>query len=125
MFKQKVKVSNPEKSNLWFENDFWIDTGAIYTLIPQNYLNKIQFEPESTRNIVLADGRTDRKLFGFCKFEIEGQEGKITCPVIAGVDDSVFLLGATALENFSLEVDPVNKRLHQVMAIMAGFIVSK
>ena len=57
--------------------------------------------------------------------EIEGFENKITCPVIAGTKGSMFLLGATALENFGVEADPVNKSLNPIMAIIGGFIASR
>jgi predicted aspartyl protease len=121
MFKKKVKVSNPNDSSKFFDAEFWIDTGALYSLIPQNLLEGIGFEPEATKNILLADGRTERKLFGHCRFEIDGIEEKLLCPVIAGSNDSIFLLGATALENFAVEVDSVTKTLHPILAIIAGF----
>ena len=119
MFKKKVRVENPYNKSKFFEVDFWIDTCALYSLIPINYLKKIDFEPEGTKNILLADGRTDKKLFGMCKFTIEGLPDTITCPVIAGNENSLFLLGATALENFGVEVDPVNKILNPILGIMA------
>jgi predicted aspartyl protease len=124
MFKKRVKVSNTNDSSKFFEADFWVDTGALYSFIPQNFLEKINFEPEGTKNLIFADGRTDRKLFGPCKFEIEGINEKITCPVVAGSDDSLFLLGATALENFAVEADPVNKELKPIFAIIGGFTAS-
>ena len=89
MFKKKVKVSNPYNTLKFFEAEFWVDTGALYSLIPQNLLEGIGFEPEATKNILLADGRTERKLFGHCRFEIEGIEEKLLCPVIAGSNDSI------------------------------------
>ena len=125
MFKQNVKVSNVKNDALFFEEEFWIDTGALYSFIPLKYLKEIGFEPQSSRTIVFADGRTGKNLFGYCDFEIKGNEGKNTCPVVAGANDSLFLLGATALENFGLEADPVNKRLNPLLAIIGGFLASK
>ncbi|OGU38977.1 MAG: hypothetical protein A2X61_00060 [Ignavibacteria bacterium GWB2_35_12] len=122
MFKKRVKVFNPIDNTKFFEEDFWIDTGALYSFIPQNMLEKIDFEPEGTKNLIFADGRTDKKLFGSCKFEIDGFPDRITCPVVAGSVDSLYLLGATALENFALEADLVNKELKPILAIMAGIV---
>lgn len=96
-----------------------MDTGALFTLIPQIKLEEIGFEPEGTKNIIVADGRTDKRLFGPCKFNIEDLPNTISCPVIAGSDDSLFLLGVTALENFAVEADPINKRLNPILAIIA------
>ena len=124
MFKKKVRVSNPKNDNDFFESDFWVDTGALYSFIPEDYLEKIGFEPETTKNLVYADGRIDRRLFGYCRFEIEELAEKAICPVIAGIKGSLFLLGATALENFGVEADPVNKKLNPIHAIIGGFIGS-
>jgi clan AA aspartic protease len=124
MFKKKVKISNSKDPARFFENEFWIDTGALYSFIPQNLLEKIGIEPVATRNLVLADGRQEKRLLGFCDFEIEGMEGKIPCPVIFGPPDSLLLLGATALENFGVEVDPVQKKLKPILAVIGGFLGS-
>ena len=111
--------------DLYFEHDFWVDTGALYSFIPEDWLNKIKVEPSDTRNLILADGRTDKRLFGFANFEIEGLKGSIPCPVIFAPKKSFFLLGATALENFAVMADPVNKDLKSILSIIAGFIIQK
>ena len=110
MFKQKVKVSNSKNPNLYFEHEFWVDTGALYSFVPEDFLEKIEVEPVAKRNLILADGRKDSRLLGFCDFQIEGIEGIIPCPVIFAPKDSLFLLGATALENFGVDADPVQKK---------------
>jgi predicted aspartyl protease len=81
-------------------------------------------EPTATRTALLADGRQQKRLLGFCDLQIEGREGPIPPPVIFAPEGSLFLLGATALENFGLEVDPVNKRLKPIQAVIGGFIAS-
>ena len=125
MFKKRVKVSNIKKPGKFFENEFWIDTGALYSFIPEDYLEKIEIEPSSKRNLIFADGRTDTRLFGFCNFQIEGLEGNIPCPVIFAPKNSLFLIGATALEIFGVDADPVRKELKPILAIIGGFIGSK
>jgi predicted aspartyl protease len=118
MFKKKIKVSNIKDPAQFFEEEFWVDTGALYSFIPEDYLERIGVEPTTKRNLILADGRQDTRLFGFCDFQIEGFEGNIPCPVIFRPKGSLFLLGATALENFGVEVDPIQKRLKAILAIM-------
>ena len=125
MFKKKVKVSNSKNPKLFFEEEFWVDTGALYSFIPEDYLERIDIEPLSKRNLILADGRTDTRLFAFCDFQIEGIEGSIPCPVIFAPKGSLFLLGATALENFGVDADPIQKKLKPILAIIGGFIASK
>jgi hypothetical protein len=36
----------------------------------------------------------------------------------------LLLVGATALENFGVEVDPVQKRLKPILAVIGGFRAS-
>ena len=125
MFKKRVKVinrSNPEQS---FEEEFWVDTGALYSFVPEDYLEKIGAEPSVKRNLILADGRQDTRLLGFCDFQIEGLEGTIPCPVIFAPKGSLFLLGATALENFGVAADPIQKKLKPILAIIGGFLASQ
>jgi predicted aspartyl protease len=124
MFKKRVRVSNPKKPDLFFEEEFWIDTGALYSFAPEEYLQKIAVEPSVTRNLILADGRQQTRLMGFCDFQIEGLEGAIPCPVIFAPKGSLLLLGATALENFGVAADPVNKQLKPILAVIGGFLAS-
>lgn len=124
MFKKRVRVSNSKKPELFFEEEFWIDTGALYSFVPEDYLERISVESSVTRRLVLADGRQDARLLGFCDFQIEGLEDNIPCPVIFAPKGSLFLLGATALENFGVEVDPIQKRLKPILAVIGGFLAS-
>jgi predicted aspartyl protease len=118
MFKKKVRVSNIKETDRYFEEEFWVDTGALYSFIPEDYLERIGAEPNVTRNLILADGRQDTRLLGFCNFHIEGLEGTIPCPVIFAPKGSLFLMGATALEIFGVEVDPIGKQLKPIAAII-------
>lgn len=125
MFKKRIKVSNSKRPELFFEEEFWIDTGALYSFVPEDYLERIAAEPAATRHLVFADGRQETRLLGFCDFHIEGLEGNIPCPVIFAPRGSLFLLGATALENFGVEVDPAHKRLKPILAVIGGFLASR
>ena len=125
MFKKKIKISNSKNPNLFFEKDFWVDTGALYSFAPEDYLEKIEVEPSAKRSLILADGRQDTRLLGFCDFQIEELEGTIPCPIIFAPKGSLFLLGATALENFGVDIDPIQKKLKPILAIIGGFIASQ
>jgi predicted aspartyl protease len=125
MLKKKVRVSNPKDPARFFEQEFWVDTGALYSFIPSEYLEKIGLEPAGKRSPVFADGRQDVRLLGFCDFQIEGLEGAAPCPVIFGQKDSLLLLGATALENFGVEVDPIKKKLKPILSVIGGFLASR
>lgn len=124
LFKKRVRVSNSKSPERFFEEEFWVDTGALYSFIPEDRLQEIGVEPTGKRNLVLADGRQDTRLFGSCDFQIEGLEDIVPCPVIFGPKGSLLLLGATALENFGVQADPVQKALKPVLAVIGGFLAS-
>ena len=92
--------------------------------MPEDVLERIGVEPAATRNLALVDGRQETRLLGFCDFSIEGLTGSIPCPVIFVPKGSLYLLGATALESFGVEVDPTQRELKPILAVIGGFLAS-
>ena len=124
MFKINVTLTNPKKPDLCFSENFWVDTGALYTFVPEDRLDAIDIEPIHGRDLILADGRRERRLLGEALFSIQGLEGQITCPVIFAPKESLYLLGVTALENFGVDVDPTSKTLKPILAVIGGYRAS-
>ena len=125
MFQIPVIIANPKNSEQAFEEKFWVDTGALYSFIPEDKLKAIGIEPLKTRELILADGRRDKRLLGEALFTIEELGETMTCPVIFAPPKSLYLLGATALENFGVDVDPTSKKLKPILGIIGGFLSSK
>jgi predicted aspartyl protease len=125
MFQVKVRVTNPADPARSFDELFWVDTGALYSFVPAKRLEEIGLTPIRSRDLIMADGRRDSRLLGEARFTIEHFEETLTCPVIFGPDDSLYLLGATALENFGVDADPTTKQLKPVAAIIGGFLASR
>ncbi len=125
MFQIPVKIINPADHQLFFEENFWVDTGALYSFVPEEKLQAIGIEPLHSRELILADGRRDRRLLGEALFYIAELNERLTCPVIFAPKGSLFLLGATALENFGVDVDSAAKKLKPILGIIGGFIGSK
>ncbi len=124
MFQKKVRLTNSKDPARFFEGDFWVDTGALYSFAPEDMLEGIGVEPADVRNLIMADGRQDARRLGFCDFQIEGLKGNIPCPVIFAPKGSLLLLGATAMENFGVAADPVHRTLRPILAVIGGFIGS-
>ncbi|MEX0613966.1 MAG: hypothetical protein WD738_01870 [Pirellulales bacterium] len=125
MFQVKVRVANPNEANRSFEELFWVDTCALYSFVPGTRLEEIGLEPIRSRELILADGRRDTRLLGEARFTIDELGETLTCPVIFGPDDSLYLLGATALENFGVDADPTTRKLKPIAAIIGGFLGSR
>ena len=124
MFQINVNVANPGDPTRFFEEKFWVDTGALYSFVPENRLEEIGIRPLRSRELVLADGRRDRRLLGEAVLTIAQLNESLTCPVIFAPRDSLYLLGATALENFGVQADPTTQQLKPIAAVIGGFLAS-
>lgn len=125
MFQVQVKITNPSNPKMYFEDKFWVDRGALYSFVPEDRLESIGLKPLHGRELILADGRRDKRLLGEALFTIDELKETLTCPVIFAPKDSLYLLGATALENFGVDVDPTTQKLKPILGIIGGFIGSK
>ena len=124
MFQVRVSVANPSERSRFFEENFWVDTGALYSFIPEDRLKEIGIQPLLTRELILADGRHDRRFLGEGVLTVPQLNESLTCPVIFAPKDSLYLLGATALENFGVQADPITQRLKPIAAVIGGFLAS-
>ena len=124
MFKVRVRVSNPAEPDRSFEENFWVDTGALYSFVPEDRLNEIGIRPLRARELILADGRRDRRLLGEAVLTIPLLNESLTCPLIFAPKESLYLLGATALENFGVQADPTTQQLRPIAAVIGGFLAS-
>jgi predicted aspartyl protease len=118
MFQVRVRVANPGNPAQLFEEPFWVDTGALYSFVPEDRLHAIGLRPKFTREFVFADGRKERRLVGEALFEIQGLNETVTCLVVFAPAGSLYLLGATAMENFGVQVDPSTLTLHPITAVI-------
>jgi predicted aspartyl protease len=125
MFQVKVKVASPAHPEKSFEEMFWVDTGALYTFIPEDRLASIDLQPLRVREVILTDGRRDRRMLGEALLSIAELGETLTCPVVFAPAGSLYLLGATALENFGVEADPAERRLKPIAAVIGGHLSSR
>ncbi len=125
MFQVKVKVANPANPERFFEEMFWVDTGALYTFIPEERLGAIGLQPLRRRSLTFADGRHQERGLGEALLTVSELGETLTCQVVFAPSNSLYLLGATALEAFGVEANPVERQLKPIVAIIGGFLASK
>ena len=124
MFQIRVRVANPGDRSRFFEENFWVDMGALYSFILEGRLQEIGISPLRARELILADGRRDRRSLGEAVLTVPQLDESLTCPVIFAPADSLYLLGATALENFGVQADPTTQQLRPIAAVIGGFLAS-
>lgn len=105
----KVKVGNPANGHRSEEVQCLVDSGAVYSLVPEPVLQRLEIEPHSTREFVLASGEVIHRRLATATFEYEGRRGDSM--VIVGEPGDDPLLGATTLEGFGLVLDPFRREL--------------
>lgn len=96
---------------------FLIDTGAIYSLLPEAAWKKLRLKPIRTIDFVLADGTPVSRDVSEAQFEIAGEHA--TSPVILGTPGDAPLLGAVTLETLGLMVSPVSRKVLPMRMVLA------
>ena len=96
---------------------FLIDSGAIYSLLPEPVWQAIGLAPQREMEFVLADGTTVRRSVSECLLSLPQGEGHT--PVVLGQPgDAEALLGVVTLEILGLVFDPFRRTLHPMRALM-------
>ena len=96
----------------------WVDTGASYALIPGSRLASLGHSPIHNRSFRLADGSIVELGLAQVPMRIGDEITMVSC--VFGNDETQPLLGATALEEFGLGVDPLNHTLVPVVLNLLG-----
>ena len=109
-------IKNPEKPSMSIEEDFLVDSGAVYSVVPEDKLLKLGIKPYRKQNFVLADGTKISREIGDAIFEIEGLRG--AAPIVFGKKGDSLLLGAFTLEALGLVLDPFKRTLRPMKMLM-------
>jgi clan AA aspartic protease len=93
-----------------------VDTGATYTLLPREILDRLGVRPQRERRFILADQREAVYPTAWVMARIDGDAQ----PTIAVFGESGCepLLGAVTLEEFGVAADPVGRRLVPVPGLL-------
>lgn len=89
--------------------EFLVDSGATYTLLPQEVCRKLDLKPKRRQKFSLADGTTVERAISECHIQLAEGEGHT--PVIMGEADDQPLLGMVTLGILGLVLNPFNRTL--------------
>jgi len=88
---------------------FLVDTGAVFTVLPETVWRAIGLKAERVAEFTLADGTAIRRDVSECRIQVEGRAA--TSPVVLGGPIDAPLLGAVTLETLGLMVNPLTREL--------------
>ena len=88
---------------------FLVDSGAIYSVLPEDVWRALRLKPEREVEFTLADGTAITRGASECRFEIRGESA--TSPVVLGEKDDGALLGAVTLETLGFMLNPLTREI--------------
>ena len=104
----KMKVSHMAHPKNSREFRFFVDSGAVYSVMPEDILKSMKIKGTSFEEFTLANGEVINKPVGNALFEFRGKVR--AAPVIFG-EKGIYLLGAITLEALGLILDPIRREL--------------
>lgn len=108
------RVSGPAGEQT--ELAFLVDSGAQYSLLPDEVWRKLGLVPRRTESFRLADGTTVERAMSECRIALP--QGETATPVILGQPGDVALLGVVTLEELGLMLNPFDRTLHPMRHLL-------
>lgn len=113
-FSVTIEVGSSDHSR-WEPVETLVDTGATFTWLPRDLLERLGHIPTSTKSFQLGDGRVIESDIGDVPVRIGDEIHTTVCAFARNGERPT--LGAVTLEQFLLAPGPVNKRLVPVVGL--------
>ena len=117
-FAVKFVVSHPLQPERRIELEGLVDSGALFTQIPEHTLAHLGITPSGYRSVSYADGTGSVVPVAKADISIHGIE--TATMILCGQPKSLVLVGATTLETLGFGIDPIHKMLIPIDAPMAA-----
>lgn len=114
--KVTLQITNPENPKKSLRDEFLVDSGAFYTVLPKKMVDKLGLKPNFQQQFSLADGTTIQRPIGSAYIIFEGK--KTASPVVLGKPNDSPLLGVLTLEALGLILDPFQRKLHPAKLVL-------
>ena len=107
-----MKIKKSSESSELIEERLLVDSGAIYTVVPEVDLKKLGIIAHSEEEFELANGEIIKRKVGDAHFEYKGKRG--SAPVVFGEEGDSNLLGVLTLEALGFVLDPLKREIKPV-----------
>jgi clan AA aspartic protease len=112
-----LEVANPAAPEVTEKVELLVDSGAIYSVVPQAVLERLGIRPLATEEFRLADGSKLVRKKGGALFKYGERVG--VADVIFGEAEDGQLLGAFTLESLGLVLDPLRRELKPLPMVLS------
>ena len=96
---------------------FLVDSGAVYSLLPETTWQALGLKPKRKATFRLADGTPVEREISECHVTLPQGDGHT--PVILGQKGDEALLGVVTLEILGLVLNPFNRTLQPMRMLLA------
>ncbi len=111
-----VEVGNPSNPDVTETIGFLVDSGSIYSVVPEKVLAKLGIKPLVEETFRLADGTKIKRMKGGAFFRFGERVG--VADVIFGEEGDHDLLGVLTLESLGLVLDPLKRELRPLPMLL-------
>ena len=113
----EIEVGNPASPETTERVEFLMDSGAIYSVVPSEVLDRLGIRTLAEQQFRLANGTKITRKKGGALFRYGDRVG--VADVIFGEEGDSVLLGAFTLEALGLALDPLRRELRPLPMILA------
>ena len=113
----ELTLANPASPQHTRCQQFLVDSGAVYSVVPRVLLEELGIQPHSKRSFTLASGEVIERELGDALFEYAGR--KAASPVIFGQPGHANLCGMVTLESLGYALDPLRRKLVPLPMMLA------
>jgi predicted aspartyl protease len=103
------RVTRPEGRGRPVKVRFIVDSGAVYSVLPERVWRRLGLQRKRRAQFELADGTVIARAVSRCTFEIAGISD--ISPVVLGGPRDAPLLGMVTLETLGLMLNPLTREL--------------
>lgn len=113
-----IKIVNPANEKNSQSVQMMVDSGALYSVVPEPTLKKLGIKSHTKKVFTLANGETIERSIGDATFVYLGERG--ASPVIFGELGDSQLLGAVTLEALGLMLDPLKREIRPLPMVLGS-----
>lgn len=111
-----LTVKNPSNPKRSITDEFLVDSGAAFTVLPKKLVQKLQLKPKFEQEFTLADGKIVKRKVGSALVKFQDRE--TASPVVLGQTNDSKLLGVLTLEALGLALDPFQRKLYKAKLML-------
>jgi len=112
-----AKLTRPDGRGPGVRLRFVVDSGALYSVLPEPAWKRLGLRPTRSAEFTLADGTVIERRVSRCTFAIAGVAE--TSPAVLGEAKDVAILGVVTLETLGLMLNPLTREVLPMKLMLA------